>query len=492
MPWTLRIAAIGAIVQVDGGALTAAQRNLVTAAWRDAVADDMGRVDAVVTPLLGVDDAAMLADLSQRVTLAAIDARRGEVWMLHAAGLALDDGRVVALVGPSGRGKTTAAMTLGRAFGYVSDETVAIDLAGRVWPYRKPLSVIDDPAAPKHQRTPTDAGMRALPDAPLQLAAVVLLDRRSDAPEEPVIEEVDLGDALADLVEQTSYLPSLETPLQLLAGHLARVGGVQRVIYREASSLVDVLPALARGPAVAPAGVPAGALAGVPAGALAGTPAGMPAGALVGTHVGAPAGTASLGAVPPDEDAPSLAPDVPGYFRTPTEDAVALVDPDRIAILQVDAEGAGTVRVLAGVAPALWRAARGASVDQLVAAAVDAYGTPGSARDAAVLVGAALAQLVEAGLIEHRLPRWRIESTVPWVDSGDRVVLLPPSGDGLARALDPSGTIIWRELYERGPIAVDALADAVAEVAGVSTDDVMPTLPPFLGELADVGVARLA
>lgn len=452
MPWTLRVAAIGATVQIDAEALTPAQRDLVAAAWRDAVAGESVLVDAVVTPALGVDDGAMLADLSQSVTLAAIDARRGEVWMLHAAGLALDDGRVVALVGPSGRGKTTAAMTLGRAFGYVSDETVAIDADGRVWPYRKPLSVIDDPEAPKRQRTPSDAGMRALPDAPLRLAAVVLLDRQSDAPDVPVVEEVDLGDALADLVEQTSYLPSLEAPLQLLAGHLARVGGVQRVVYREAATLVDVLPALAAAREVESAAP------------LAPQP-----------------GTAAV-----------VDPETAAYFRRPIEDAVALADPDRIALLQVDADGAGTVRVLAGVAPALWRGAHGASAHELVAAAIDAYGTPGSVRDAAVLVGLALADLVDAGLIEHRLPRWGILPTVPWVDSGDRVVLLPPGGDGLARALDTSGTVIWRVLDDRGPIGVDALADAVADVAGVSAGDVAPTLPPFLGELADMRVVRLS
>lgn len=454
MPWTLRVAAIGATVQIDGEALTPAQRDLVAAAWRDAVAGESAPVDAVVTPALGVDDAAMLADLSQRVTLAAIDARRGEVWMLHAAGLALDDGRVVALVGPSGRGKTTAAMTLGRAFGYVSDETVAIDADGRVWPYRKPLSVIDNPDEPKHQRTPSDAGMRALPDAPLRLAAVVLLDRQADAPGVPVVEEVDLGDALADLVEQTSYLPSLEAPLQLLAGHLARVGGVQRVVYREAATLVDVLPglAVARSSASAPPTV-------------------------VRLEFGH--------ATPLDAEAPA-------YFRAPTQDAVALADPDRIAVLQLDAEGAGTVRVLAGVAPALWRASRGASVDQLVATAVDTYGVPDGEQDAATLVGAVLADLIDAGLIEHRLPRWGIVPTVPWVDSGDRVVLLPPGGDGLARALDTSGTVIWRVLDDRGSLGVDALADAVAEVAGVSAGDVAPTLPSFLGELADMRVVRLS
>lgn len=454
MPWTLRVAAIGAIVQIDGEALTPAQRDLVTSAWRDAVAADGDSVDAVVTPLLDVDDAEMLADLSQRVTLAAIDARRGEVWMLHAAGLTLDDGRVVALVGPSGRGKTTAAMTLGRSFGYVSDETVAIDADGRVWPYRKPLSVIDDPAAPKVQRTPSDAGMRALPEAPLRLAGVVLLDRRADAPDVPVIEQVDLGDALADLVEQTSYLPSLETPLQLLAGHVGRVGGVQRAVYREANALVDVLPALADG--MGSEAVPVTA------------------------------------APPQEETAVPLDPDGPAYFRAPITDAVTLADPDRLAVLQVDEEGAGTVRVLAGVAPALWRAANGASVDRLVAAAIDAYGTPGSERDAATLVEVALAQLVGAGLLEHRLARWSIVPAVPWVDSGDRVVLLPPRGDGLARALDPSGTLIWRELYESGPIGLEGLAEAVAEAAGVPTAEVGPTLPPFLGELAELGAARLS
>ena len=57
--------------------------------------------------------AVMLSGLSQQVTLAAIEAARGRAWMLHAAGIATPDGQVVVLVGPSGRGKTTASRALG-------------------------------------------------------------------------------------------------------------------------------------------------------------------------------------------------------------------------------------------------------------------------------------------------------------------------------------------------------------------------------------------
>ena len=133
----------------------------------------------------------MLSGLSQQVTLAAIEAARGRAWMLHAAGIATPDGQVVVLVGPSGRGKTTASRALGAVYGYVSDETIAIDDDGRVWPYRKPLSVIEDPAAPKTQLPPSALGLQPLPDAELRVAAVVLLDRDPSHPEAPTVEVTD-------------------------------------------------------------------------------------------------------------------------------------------------------------------------------------------------------------------------------------------------------------------------------------------------------------
>ena len=132
-------------------------------------------VDTVVQ--CAASRAHMLSGLSQQVTLAAIEAARGRAWMLHAAGIATPDGAVVVLVGPSGRGKTTASRALGTVYGYVSDETVAIDDDGRVWPYRKPLSVIEDSGARRRQLAPSALGLQPLPDAELRVAAVVLLDR---------------------------------------------------------------------------------------------------------------------------------------------------------------------------------------------------------------------------------------------------------------------------------------------------------------------------
>ncbi len=216
-------------MQIDLEGLPEADAAAVRDAWRDALAaptpaDHARATPPVIVAQASTDRNGMLADLSQRVTLAALERRRGDLWMLHAAGLAGDDGRVVVLVGPSGRGKTTAARALAATFGYVSDESVAIDDDGRVWPYRKPLSVIEQRGAPKTQRSPSELGLRPLPDAALRVAAIVLLDRRDDAPEQPVIETVDLGDALKDLVSQSSGLTSMPAPLRSIALLASRDG----------------------------------------------------------------------------------------------------------------------------------------------------------------------------------------------------------------------------------------------------------------------------
>lgn len=285
--------------------------------------------------------------------MSAIGARQGELWMLHAAGVALPDGRVVVFIGPSGRGKTTAARHLGAAYGYVSDETVGIDEAGRVWPYRKPLSIIEDNPSVKVQRAPSEIGLMPLPDGELRLAAVVLLDRRPDAPDEPVIETVDLGDALEELAAQSSYLMSMPAPLQTIAGHVASVGGVQRVTYREASSLVPLVPGLAEPTPQAAAAPPRSQV-----------------------REGGKPGT---------------------YRRAEVHDA--LVFDDSIAVFQKTPSGRGMLRIIAGIAPAIWRAADGASFDDLVAAAVADHGDPDAA-DSATLVRAALDELIVAELIE--------------------------------------------------------------------------------------------
>jgi protein-tyrosine-phosphatase len=187
----------------------------------------------------------VMHSLAGAVTVRAIDQRAGEVIMLHAAGLALEDGRVVAFVAPSGTGKTTLARTLGSAYGYVSDETVVIGLDGAVTPYPKPLSVIRSGHRLKRQLSPDAEGLLTAP-AHLRLARIVLLTRQPDA-REPIIDDVPLLTGIAELSAQVSYLPRLAEPLRSLARVIDRTGGLARVTYAEASDLIPLVPVLAEG-----------------------------------------------------------------------------------------------------------------------------------------------------------------------------------------------------------------------------------------------------
>src|SRR3954469_15529505 len=136
--------------------------------------------------------------LTSAVTVALMTRRAGSLLMLHACGLAEPrTGATVALVAPSGTGKTTLARTLGTTWGYVSDETVALEEDGTVLPYPKPLSCLLTPDAEvKHQLAPDDCGL--VPAAPdLHIAAVLLLERRGDAARIPEVDVVPTLHALA-------------------------------------------------------------------------------------------------------------------------------------------------------------------------------------------------------------------------------------------------------------------------------------------------------
>ena len=245
MSHTLLVSAVGTTIGIDLSALDEGDAAAVRAAWADASVT-AGEPVTTVIPSTG-DRASMLMRLSQQVTLAAIDAGRRELWMLHAAGVATDAGDVVVFVGPSGRGKTTASRALGQSFGYLSDETIGIELDGRVRVYRKPLSIIEHPVQPKVERAPSSIGLLPIPDAELRVRAIVLLDRQPGHDGPPVLADVDLGDALAELVLQTSYLPDLEAPLRFIAAVAAAVGGIRSVTYREAVDLPADHPGTGRG-----------------------------------------------------------------------------------------------------------------------------------------------------------------------------------------------------------------------------------------------------
>jgi ABC-type microcin C transport system duplicated ATPase subunit YejF len=162
----ITVAAAGSRVAIELDGLDETQKTGVREVWLDAIVDASDAGAAVVVPVREAALEDLLAHLSQQVTLEAIEQGPGRCWMLHAVGVALDTGAVVVLAGPSGRGKTTAARSLGR-----------IDDAGGVLAYRKPLSVIEDACAPKRQLAPSRVGLRPLPDAQPRVAAIALVDQ---------------------------------------------------------------------------------------------------------------------------------------------------------------------------------------------------------------------------------------------------------------------------------------------------------------------------
>lgn len=326
--------------------------------WRDAGAPDASlelgpevQLDTVTESNLEERASA----LSSYATFAALEHLRGRELLLHAAGVADGTGRVAAFVGPSGRGKTTASRALGRHYGYVSDETVAVEASGRVRSYRKPLSVIVDGRRHKEQLAPSALGLLPLPEAPLVLGALALLDRDptgggdgADASREPV----SLCSAIAELVPQVSYLTELPEPLRFIARLVDRVGGVTRVRYSEAEALPGIVPSL----------------------------------------FDAPAPASPWQAVPPEaSDRPDAR-----YRAAPTLDAIESEGQTAVFL-----EG-GMLHLLDGIGPGIWRAVRGgADLDEVVAAVAAEYGEPPEASVEAAVRGA-LDGLVAARVIVER------------------------------------------------------------------------------------------
>ncbi|SDT29258.1 hypothetical protein SAMN04489721_3027 [Agromyces flavus] len=341
----LDVAAIGAKVRIEFAPdVPEPTRQRVHDAWAGAIAED-GVADAVVRVDTHGAIESMLEQLSVRVTVAALERKRGELIMMHAAGVAMDDGRVVAFVGPSGRGKTTLSAALGAHFGYVSDETVGVDPDLGVWAYRKPLSLVRS-SGPKEQVSPRRAGLLELPDRRLRLAALVLLDRRPDVTD-PVASRVPLIEAITELVPQLSFLNDFDAPLQRLAELFDAVGGVWRVTYGEAASLIPMVPELAR------------AVPGV-VGAWR---------SLTTAHGGAT------------------------EFRWgDLSDAIAA--DGSVAVMSE-----GVFRVLTGIAPTIWLGiGTGLSMEQLVEQTLSDFGPP-PAGDAWELVAAAIDELTRVGLV---------------------------------------------------------------------------------------------
>ncbi|MCP3420913.1 hypothetical protein [Nocardioides pinisoli] len=232
------VSAFGVVVPIR---TSHALRGPVLEAWRDALTDDEPTTDAVQAAGTDVENA--LHHLSPAVTTAAIDARAGQLVMLHAAALAdTETGRTAVLVAASGTGKTTASLTLGKTFAYLTDETAAITRDGVVLQYRKPLSIIDGSHV-KKQIAPSALGLRST-DLDGRLAALLMIERDPGHEGEPQVEKLDTVDAIAAIAPQSSYLPSMDKPLHRLAELVHLVGGARRVRYAESADLAAVLTRL--------------------------------------------------------------------------------------------------------------------------------------------------------------------------------------------------------------------------------------------------------
>lgn len=353
----LVVDALGTTIGIDLSALEESARAAVRAAWSGAASAKSAAPRSAVTPAASGAVGPMLAALSSAVTMAAIEERRGDLWMLHAAGLARPDGGVVVLVGASGAGKTTAVRTLGGAAGYVSDETVGIAPSGAVLPYRKPLSVLTEGVAHKVQRSPDDLALGALPGTGLYLSRLILLDRRGGSSGARLV-PVPTSDAIAELAAQSSGLVQLRRPVRTVAELIERTGGVLRAEYAEARDLATLL---------------------------------RDAGSVPRSRAAVPVDRGPRIELPPPTTAAGSG---ARYERTDAVDWYALPD-ERLAVLTGHPDGSGTLRVLAGVAPTLWRAAAGLRRDDLVATIDARYACP----DPADVTDRALEALVGAGLL---------------------------------------------------------------------------------------------
>ncbi len=231
------------VIQSDHPAIARRVRD----AWRDAAVEspdsDARTVTVSFEPGADVhspDINEIMHTLSPTVTREVIGAQAGRLVMLHAAALANPrTGAAAVLVAPSGTGKTTAAMTLGRTLAYLSDETAGITEGGDVLAYRKPLSVIESPLF-KTQRAPSEMGLITEANAG-RLAALYILERDHEHQGFPVVVALDTIDALAELAPQVSFLGKFDRPLQRLADLLHRAGGAKRVTYRDAEELAPLL-----------------------------------------------------------------------------------------------------------------------------------------------------------------------------------------------------------------------------------------------------------
>jgi hypothetical protein len=231
----VRLRVLGVTVDVlFDGPRHAADARIVRDVWHQCVLDrstDPANAEVHIGDVNDVD--ALLHWLSQEVTLRAIDARAGELLMLHAAAVAdPGTGAALAAIGPSGMGKSTWLRTHGPGRRYLSDETVAVHSDLGLVSHAKPVSVSG--GVFKRQVPPGELGLLHA-EGTEQLVGLWLLERDGSVPAR--LEPVELLDAVTLLAQHASHLPVTPRPLHVLADVIERCGGLFRARYAEAADL---------------------------------------------------------------------------------------------------------------------------------------------------------------------------------------------------------------------------------------------------------------
>ena len=233
------IHALGTSVRVEVG--EAIDRQEFNLAWSRCLLGEAGGDGANTSGDDGlvVTGQGSMTQLTQLITQELISRRRGQLLMLHAGAVCHpDSGASIAYVAPGGTGKTTLTRTLGRRYGYLTDETVGIE--PRTWeirPYPKPLSTrTPDGGYPKSELGPDELGL--LPAHPRPRLATLALLRRTPGRTEADISRMDLFDAVTTLVPETSSLPTLDEPLHLLADLYDELGGFWMLEFGESEQLI--------------------------------------------------------------------------------------------------------------------------------------------------------------------------------------------------------------------------------------------------------------
>lgn len=195
--------------------------------------------DRSATELASDDLDVLLSAATQSITRALLAAQVGRLLLFHAGAVSHPKtGQTLVFVAEGGTGKTTLARTLGRHYGYLTDESVAIDADYRVLPYPKPLSLRTPAGWPKQETSPDALGLRE-PDAEARVAKVILL-ARDHTLTSPIVTELPLLDAIAAIAPQSSSLYRLPQGLHRCADLLEATGGALEVRYAEAEELLPL------------------------------------------------------------------------------------------------------------------------------------------------------------------------------------------------------------------------------------------------------------